>query len=97
MESLRQDLRYAVRALRRNPAYSAIVVLVLAVGIGANGLVFSVIDVVLLMRLALAGVIVGAVGASLLGRLLTSQLYGIETWDPRVLILVATRIVEPET
>src|SRR5262245_5524030 len=36
--------------LRRNPAHSAMIVLVLALGIGANVLIFSAIDVVLLMR-----------------------------------------------
>jgi putative ABC transport system permease protein len=50
METFRQDLRYAFRTLRRNPAYVAIIVLVLALGIGANALIFSVINVVLLMR-----------------------------------------------
>jgi predicted permease len=50
MEGFRHDLRDAVRMLQRNPAYSAIVVLVLALGIGANALIFSVVDAVLLMR-----------------------------------------------
>jgi putative ABC transport system permease protein len=50
MEGFRHDLRSAVRMLQRNPAYSAIVVLVLALGIGANALIFSVVDAVLLMR-----------------------------------------------
>src|SRR5262245_1306530 len=50
MEGFRHDLRSAVRTLRRSPAYSAVVVLVLALGIGANALIFSVVDAVLLMR-----------------------------------------------
>src|SRR5689334_21562616 len=50
METFRYELRYAVRMLRRNPMHSAIVVLVLALGIGVNTLIFSVINVVLLMR-----------------------------------------------
>ena len=50
-ESLLQDVGYALRGVRRNPAYSIVVVVSLALGIGANTAVFSVLHALLFRSL----------------------------------------------
>ena len=51
VSSLGQDLRFAIRALRTRPAFTATVLVTLALGIGANAAIFSVVDSVLIRSL----------------------------------------------
>jgi hypothetical protein len=84
METLIRDLRFAVRTMARKPAFTSMAIIIIALGIGANTAIFSLVRAVILRPLPFNDPIDGdGMGGRVLRKLSkeytgASELYGLE-------------------
>ena len=103
LDALAQDLRYSVRMLKRQPGFSALVIALVAVGVGANTAIFSLIDGVLLRplsyrepdRLAIVRAVIPSIADTYPSEPATSG--GFLLWQARVTAFESMGAIAPET
>jgi hypothetical protein len=87
MDTMRQDLRYAMRQFVRRPGFTAIAVVSLAIGIGGNSLIFRRV-----LTLAAGGVAIGIVFLIAAGQAIRGLLYEVAPSDPVTIVAVAATL-----
>jgi len=90
VEDAVHDGVYGVRVLRRNPAFTAAVVLTFALGIGCTSAIFVLHRA---LRPAVAGAAIGIVAALAIARSMSALVFGVATWDPLSFIVVTATLL----